>query len=188
MWTVPAPCGVASNLYIVNDLRVSNSKNPKGSGYVATDVVSATMSYVHISIIIPVLTQIDTQLNTVSLPAYSETPLMATNHDDFSKQTFNFQWQKCRWLCKEPESAKHQTPAPERVLEQAPTFRIGRIHQEALDTPIHSNTCLPILFPPPYPTRSIPIYVVPQFQMKSSLVTWFPSFISIFLSFSLSFV
>jgi len=96
MWTVPAPCGVASNLYIVNDLRVSNSKNPKGSGYVATDVVSATMSYVHISIIIPVLTQIDTQLNTVSLPAYSETPLMATNHDNFSKQTFNFQWQKCR--------------------------------------------------------------------------------------------
>jgi len=97
MWIVPAPCGVASNLYIVNDLRVSNSKNPKGSGYVAADVVSATgrpMSYVQISI--PVLTRINTQLNAVSLPAYSETPLIATDRDTVSKQTFNFQWQECR--------------------------------------------------------------------------------------------
>jgi len=36
-------------------------------------------------------------------------------------------------------------------------------------------------------TYSITIYLVPQFPTKSSLVTYFPSFISIFLSFLLNF-
>jgi len=36
-----------------------------------------------------------------------------------------------------------------------------------------------------YPTCSIAIYLVPQFPTKSSLVTWFRSFIFIFLSFLL---
>jgi len=41
---------------------------------------------------------------------------------------------------------------------------------------------------PSYPANSIPIYHVPRFTTKSSLVTWFPSFISIFLSFLLIFL
>ena len=39
--TVLSPCGVASVLNIQSDIRVSNSKNTKGSGYIATDSVSA---------------------------------------------------------------------------------------------------------------------------------------------------
>lgn len=38
--TVTSPCGVSSVLNIQSDLRVSNSKNTKGSGYIATDSVS----------------------------------------------------------------------------------------------------------------------------------------------------
>jgi len=41
---------------------------------------------------------------------------------------------------------------------------------------------------PSYPAYSIAIYHVPRFTTKSSLVTWFPSFISIFLSFLLIFL
>jgi len=37
--TVTAPCGATTVLNVQSDLRVSNSANTKGSGYIATDSV-----------------------------------------------------------------------------------------------------------------------------------------------------
>ncbi|KDR84683.1 hypothetical protein GALMADRAFT_133925 [Galerina marginata CBS 339.88] len=42
--TVLAPCGVSSVLNIQSDLRVSNAKNTKGSGYIATDSVDTQLT------------------------------------------------------------------------------------------------------------------------------------------------
>ncbi|KDR66015.1 hypothetical protein GALMADRAFT_81276, partial [Galerina marginata CBS 339.88] len=41
--TVLAPCGVSSVLNIQSDLCVSNAKNTKRNGYIATDSVSIKM-------------------------------------------------------------------------------------------------------------------------------------------------
>jgi len=61
-----------------------------------------------------------------------------------------------------------------------------RTPDRALDIPIHPNTSLSIVLPS-YSVYFIPIYLVPRFMTKSLLVTWFPSFISIFLPFHLIF-
>ncbi|KAH9474317.1 putative secreted protein [Psilocybe cubensis] len=42
--TVTSPCGVSSVLNIQSDLRVSNSKNTKGSGYIATDSIDTALA------------------------------------------------------------------------------------------------------------------------------------------------
>ncbi|KAF9531276.1 hypothetical protein CPB83DRAFT_892110 [Crepidotus variabilis] len=42
--TVNSPCGVPSVLNINSDLRVSNSQNPSGVGYIATDSVDTTLN------------------------------------------------------------------------------------------------------------------------------------------------
>ncbi|TFK28363.1 hypothetical protein FA15DRAFT_665330 [Coprinopsis marcescibilis] len=41
--TVLAPCGATSVLNIQSDLRTSNANNKKGSGYIATDSIDATL-------------------------------------------------------------------------------------------------------------------------------------------------
>ncbi|PPQ87793.1 hypothetical protein CVT25_008837 [Psilocybe cyanescens] len=46
--TVTSPCGVSSVLNIQSDLRVSNSKNTKGSGYIATDSIDTALSTSHL--------------------------------------------------------------------------------------------------------------------------------------------
>jgi len=43
--TVNSPCGVDSILNIRSDIRVSNSGNKNGSGYLATDSVRPLVSY-----------------------------------------------------------------------------------------------------------------------------------------------
>lgn len=79
--TVYSPCGVASNLYIQNDIRVSNSRNPSGNGYISADAVSATISYNLISVY--VLTRsIHSSLQVFKF--HSETRSMATNHVIFA--------------------------------------------------------------------------------------------------------
>lgn len=42
--TVQAPCGQSTVLNINSDLRVSNSANPKGQGYIATDSIDTALS------------------------------------------------------------------------------------------------------------------------------------------------
>ena len=43
--TVTSPCGVSSVMNIQSDLRTSNSANPKGAGYIATDSVRIVHVY-----------------------------------------------------------------------------------------------------------------------------------------------
>ncbi|KAF9485156.1 hypothetical protein BDN70DRAFT_927698 [Pholiota conissans] len=42
--TVTSPCGASAVLNIVSDLRASNSKNTKGSGYIATDSIDTALT------------------------------------------------------------------------------------------------------------------------------------------------
>ncbi|KAH6905785.1 hypothetical protein BKA70DRAFT_458806 [Coprinopsis sp. MPI-PUGE-AT-0042] len=42
--TVQAPCGISTVLNIQSDLRVSNTKNTKGSGYIATDSIDTALN------------------------------------------------------------------------------------------------------------------------------------------------
>lgn len=86
-----SPCGQDTVLNIQSDVRVSNSKNTKGSGYIATDSVSTRlhdMDHAHNNLI---FLQIDTSLSTVSPSYRSHRPRTESN----LRQTFNFQWQTC---------------------------------------------------------------------------------------------
>ncbi|KAF9474913.1 hypothetical protein BDN70DRAFT_884344 [Pholiota conissans] len=42
--TVTSPCGVSSVMNIQSDLRTSNSANPKGAGYIATDSIDTALT------------------------------------------------------------------------------------------------------------------------------------------------